>query len=84
MLEVDVLSGLHFDEPRGGAAKELGYVARGTDAIGLRVGRADEMYPVLVELVDEGDEPARLVTPHGAKTRNAVEHDGAIMLCYAR
>ena len=63
----------HLVEARGGARELEGALAFGVERVGLGGGRADEPHAGLVERVDQGDEPLRLVVAGAREEGDVVE-----------
>ena len=71
-----IVSALHFLEAADGALELETAVARRIKIGGLGVGGGEQFDAMLVERVDQGDEPRRLVAHFAAHHRNADQDDG--------
>src|SRR5690606_6486630 len=69
------LRALHLGETRGGARELERAFALGKDRVRGGVGRDVELYPRLVEGIDQRHQPLRLVVPGRAEARHVVEEE---------
>src|SRR5689334_500458 len=73
MREAEPVAALHLLEARGGPLEHLRALALLIKLVGLRLGGGDQLHPVLVESIDQGDETARRVELRGRQAWNPVQ-----------